>query len=42
MHETGASEEKARAYIDKLIMQTWKRPNKKRMSVNDPNSRECL
>ncbi|KAL4576538.1 hypothetical protein LXL04_012633 [Taraxacum kok-saghyz] len=44
MHETGAYEEEAKAYIKKLIMRTWKRLNKERMSVNHPDSRifiEC-
>ncbi|XP_052624612.1 R-linalool synthase QH1, chloroplastic isoform X2 [Lactuca sativa] len=38
MHETGATEENAREYIKKLIMQTWKKLNKERMSVNYPRS----
>ncbi|KAJ9540576.1 hypothetical protein OSB04_027082 [Centaurea solstitialis] len=33
MHETGACEEEARAYINKLIMETWKKLNKERMLV---------
>ena len=44
MHETGASEEKARAHIKKLIMNTWKKLNKERMGLNSPSSRifaEC-
>ncbi|KAJ9540447.1 hypothetical protein OSB04_026953 [Centaurea solstitialis] len=38
MHETGASEEKARAYIKKLIMETWKKLNKERMALKSPSS----
>ncbi|KAI3748372.1 hypothetical protein L6452_11397 [Arctium lappa] len=44
MHETGASEEKARAHIKKLIMETWKKLNEERMALNSPSSRifaEC-
>lgn len=44
MHETGASEEKAREYIKNLIMETWKKLNKEIISVNNPSSQiiiEC-
>ncbi|KAI7736799.1 hypothetical protein M8C21_011234, partial [Ambrosia artemisiifolia] len=44
MHETGATEEKARDHIKNLIMDTWKKLNKERASVNCPSSQilvEC-
>ncbi|GJX56155.1 R-linalool synthase QH1, chloroplastic-like protein [Tanacetum coccineum] len=44
MHETGASEEKAREYIKNLIIETWKKLNKERMSLSYPSSQlfiEC-
>ncbi|KAI3809397.1 hypothetical protein L1987_25369 [Smallanthus sonchifolius] len=44
MHETGASEEKAREYIKNLIMETWKTLNNERISFNCPSSQilvEC-
>nr|GEU38929.1 R-linalool synthase QH1, chloroplastic-like [Tanacetum cinerariifolium] len=37
MHETGATEEKARAYIKSLIMEAWKKINKERMFVKSPS-----
>ncbi|KAM0003736.1 putative lyase [Helianthus debilis subsp. tardiflorus] len=44
MHETGASEEKARGYIKNLIMDTWKKLNKERITLSCPTSQilvEC-
>lgn len=37
MHETGASEEKAREHIKNLIMETWKKLNKERLYINCPS-----
>ncbi|GJV79544.1 R-linalool synthase QH1, chloroplastic-like protein [Tanacetum coccineum] len=37
MHETGATEEKAKAYIKSLIIEAWKKINKERMFVKSPS-----
>nr|XP_043634924.1 R-linalool synthase QH1, chloroplastic-like [Erigeron canadensis] len=45
MHETGASEEKAREHIKKLIIQTWKKLNQETMSAAakyDPSASEIF
>lgn len=33
MHESGATEVEARAYIKKLIVETWKKLNKERLEI---------
>ncbi|XP_050225767.1 terpene synthase 10-like [Mercurialis annua] len=38
MHETGASEEKAREHIKSLVDETWKKMNKARVDVDSPFS----
>ncbi|CAI9299806.1 unnamed protein product [Lactuca saligna] len=40
MHETGATETEARRYIQKLIMETWKKLNKERAGANSQFLRE--
>ncbi|KAL7589822.1 hypothetical protein Lser_V15G40792 [Lactuca serriola] len=40
MHETGATETEARKYIQKLIMETWKKLNKERTGANSQFLRE--
>ena len=39
MNKTGASEEKAKAYVKGLIAETWKKLNQERMVVHSPSSR---
>ncbi|KAL4563583.1 hypothetical protein LXL04_027626 [Taraxacum kok-saghyz] len=42
MHETGATEEEARMYMEKLIINTWKKLNKERVDGNFSKFRDFI
>ena len=42
MHESGATEVEARAYIKQFIIETWKKLNKERQAIGAEFSREFV
>nr|GFA08001.1 (-)-beta-pinene synthase, chloroplastic-like [Tanacetum cinerariifolium] len=42
MHETGATEDEAKAYIKQLTLETWKKLNKERQTIDSEFSHEFI